>query len=56
MDLLEDVKRVTSLPSVNDDIKFFRLRGLSQAAKDRKMNERKVKTPRNIRVSAYILI
>lgn len=47
MDLHGDVKKATSL-SLTDNVKFFHLKGLSQAEKDRKMNERKVKSPRNL--------
>ncbi|XP_011704989.1 PREDICTED: uncharacterized protein LOC105460252 isoform X2 [Wasmannia auropunctata] len=47
MDLRNDIKKATSLGSIEDDAKFYRLHGLSQAAKDKKMNERKVKKPRN---------
>ncbi|XP_071554964.1 uncharacterized protein [Temnothorax nylanderi] len=42
MDLRNDIKKATSLTSVDDNAKFYRLYGLSQAAKDRKMNERKL--------------
>ncbi|XP_071554971.1 uncharacterized protein [Temnothorax nylanderi] len=48
MDLRNDIKKATSLTSVDDNAKFYRLYGLSQAAKDRKMNERKVRKPRNL--------
>ncbi|XP_011151716.1 uncharacterized protein LOC105190599 [Harpegnathos saltator] len=47
MDLHTDVKKATSLPSANN-AKFFRLTSSSQAEKDRKMNEKKVKTPQNL--------
>ncbi|XP_012528865.1 uncharacterized protein LOC105832457 [Monomorium pharaonis] len=48
MDLRNDIKKVTSLTSVDHNAKFYRLHGLSQAAKDKKMNERILKKPRNI--------
>jgi len=54
MDLRNDIKKATSLIFIDDDAKFYRLHGLSQAAKDRKMNERKVRKPRNIHVSTYV--
>lgn len=54
MDLRDDIKKVASLTGVDDDAKFYRLQGLSQAAKDRKMNERKVRKPRNLNVSTYV--
>ncbi|XP_014470462.1 PREDICTED: uncharacterized protein LOC106742231 [Dinoponera quadriceps] len=47
MDFQDDVKKVTSLP-LADQAKFYQLTGLCQADKDRKMNERKVKNPRNL--------
>lgn len=46
MDLHNEVKKATLLPPL-DKGKFYRLKGLSQAEKDRKMNERKLKPPRN---------
>ncbi|XP_011268079.1 uncharacterized protein LOC105258506 isoform X3 [Camponotus floridanus] len=48
MDIRENIKKVTSLDYIDDNAEFFRLSGLSQAAKDRMMNDRKVKTPKNI--------
>ncbi|XP_029166375.1 uncharacterized protein LOC114937137 [Nylanderia fulva] len=48
MNLRENIKKATSLDYIDSNAKFFRLSGLSQAAKDRKMNERKVKKPRNL--------
>lgn len=53
MDLHDVIKKATLLPSA-DNAKFYRLQELSQAEKDRKMNERIVKTPQNLMV--YILI
>lgn len=53
MSLYRDIAKATSLKWENNDAKFVRLQGLSQAAKDRKMNERKVKKPRNMHVSIY---
>ncbi|XP_012216807.1 protein PFC0760c-like [Linepithema humile] len=50
MSLHKDIEKATSLKWVNENAKFVRLQGLSQAAKDRKMNERKVKKPRNIQL------
>lgn len=54
MDLRNDIKKATSLTYVNDNAKFYQLHGLSQRAKDKKMNERKVKKPRNLNVSTYM--
>ncbi|CAL1675337.1 unnamed protein product [Lasius platythorax] len=48
MNLRENIKKATSLDYIDNNARFFRLSGLSQAAKDRKMNERTVKKPRNI--------
>lgn len=54
MDLRNDIKKVASLTVVDDNAKFYKLHGMSQAAKDRKMNERKVRKPRNLNVSTYV--
>lgn len=51
MDLRNDIKKATSLPFLDKDAKFYRLQEPSQAAKDKKMNERPVKKPRNSHVS-----
>lgn len=56
MDIRENIKQVTSLDYLDDNAEFFRLSGLSQAAKDRMMNDRKVKKPKNIHVCTYINI
>ncbi|XP_011881458.1 PREDICTED: uncharacterized protein LOC105569533 isoform X2 [Vollenhovia emeryi] len=42
MDLRDNIRRATSLTFKDNDAKFYRLNGLSQAAKDRKMNERQI--------------
>jgi len=55
---LDSCKRIlffaTFMNNDNNDAKFIRLQGLSQAAKDRKMNEKKVKKPQNIHVSILV--
>lgn len=56
MNLRENIKKATSLDYIDNNARFFRLSGLSQAAKDRKMNERTVKKPRNIHVCTYVNI
>ncbi|KAM0730142.1 hypothetical protein ACS0PU_004019 [Formica fusca] len=48
MNIRENIKKATSLDYVDNNATFFRLPGLSQAAKDRMMNDRKVKKPKNI--------
>lgn len=48
MNIRENIKKATSLEYIDNNAKFFRLPGLSQAAKDRMMNDRKVKSPKNI--------
>lgn len=50
MDLRNDIKKMTSLTLTDNNAKFYRLHGLSQAAKDKKMNERKVRKPRNLHI------
>ncbi|XP_018407452.1 PREDICTED: uncharacterized protein LOC108783396 [Cyphomyrmex costatus] len=47
MDLRNDIKKATSLTFLDNNAKFYRLQEPSQATKDRKMNERSVKKPRN---------
>lgn len=54
MDLRKDIEKTTTLPLENNDAKFYRLQGLSQAAKDKRMNERKVRKPPNLNVSTYV--
>lgn len=56
MNIRENIKKVTSLDYVDNNAEFFRLPGLSQAARDRMMNDRKVKKPKNIHVCTYINI
>lgn len=56
MNLRENIKKATSLDYIDNNARFFRLSGLSQAAKDRKMNKRTVKKPRNIHVCTYVNI
>ncbi|KYN22711.1 PREDICTED: uncharacterized protein LOC108758833 isoform X2 [Trachymyrmex cornetzi] len=48
MDLRNDIKKATALPVLDSNAKFYLLQELSQAAKDKKMNERPVKKPRNL--------
>ncbi|EZA46707.1 hypothetical protein DMN91_012609 [Ooceraea biroi] len=48
MALFNDIKKATSLNWMDNNAHVLRLQGLSQAEKDRKMNDRKVKKPRNI--------
>ncbi|XP_032679418.1 uncharacterized protein LOC116847931 isoform X2 [Odontomachus brunneus] len=49
MDLHVVINKATLLPSA-PNAKFYRLEGLSQAEKDRKMNEKTVKTPPNLKI------
>ncbi|XP_032679415.1 uncharacterized protein LOC116847931 isoform X1 [Odontomachus brunneus] len=49
MDLHVVINKATLLPSA-PNAKFYRLEGLSQAEKDRKMNEKTVKTPPNLKL------
>jgi len=51
MDLRNDIKKATALTSSDNDAKFYLLQEPSQATKDKKMNERSVRKPRNIHVS-----
>ncbi|KYM80461.1 hypothetical protein ALC53_09011 [Atta colombica] len=48
MDLRNDIKKATALISSDNDAKFYLLQEPSQATKDKKMNERPVRKPRNI--------
>ncbi|KAL6444924.1 hypothetical protein ACFW04_002138 [Cataglyphis niger] len=48
MNIRENIKKATSLDYVDNNATFFRLPGLSQATKDRMMNDRKMKKPKNI--------
>ncbi|XP_018347582.1 PREDICTED: uncharacterized protein LOC108751723 isoform X2 [Trachymyrmex septentrionalis] len=50
MDLRNDIKKATALTFSDNDAKFYLLQEPSQAAKDKKMNERSVRKPRNIRL------
>lgn len=56
MSLHEDIQKATSLNWIDNNAPFLRLLVLSQAEKDKKMNERKLKKPRNIHVNTYIYI
>ncbi|XP_070519487.1 uncharacterized protein [Cardiocondyla obscurior] len=50
MNLRDNIKKVTSLGYTENSAKFYRLNGLSQAARDKMMNERRVRKPRNINI------
>lgn len=48
MDLYDDIEKVTQIPFTDDNASFVPLKGPSQAMRDRRMNQRRLRPPRNI--------
>lgn len=48
MDLYDDIERATRIPFTDDNASFVPLKGPSQAMRDRRMNQRKLRPPRNL--------